>query len=210
MRTFEYVNIDKIHSEMYNSGMLYKFNELLTKYGSRRKVASLIKKGTYLKVAHGLYSDKKTNLIEKEKIFAKYRFATLTMQSAFEYYDLSDYIPEYYYVVTPINSVRIKEEKVKQLYMSKKMIDIGRNRIDTEYGYIYIFDIERMLIELFRLKSQLDEPYFLELVKSYRRLAEENRLDYKKINEYCSKITNGTNIKKKILEIILWLNVSTS
>lgn len=188
---------------MYNLGMIYKYNQLVQKYGSRRKADSYIQSKKYIKISRGIYTDKNTLLSEKEEIFSKYEFATLTMQSAFEYYDLSDYIPEFYHLVTPISSARIKNEKVKQLYMKKSMLEVGRTKVNTKYGYFYIFDIERMLIELFRLKSQLDKSYFLEIVKSYRKKAENNEIDFKKIDDYCSKITYGKSIKKHIQEVIL-------
>ena len=82
------------------------------------------------------------------------------------------------------------------------MMSIGRQKIITQYGYIFIFDKERMLIELFRLKIKLPREYFLEVVSSYRVLKSMGAISMRKISEYCMKMPNGSRLLKEIQEMI--------
>lgn len=182
--------------------MVYTWEEIVKIEGSTNKAYKSIENRKYKKVSHGVYVDDGEFISELEQLFVRYPRATLTLQSAFEYYDLSDYIPDKYYLVTPYNSHTIKNDKVSQSYMSEEMMKIGRQKINTKYGYIYIFDKERMLIELFRLKVKLPKEYFLEVVSSYRVLKSTGIISLRKISEYCMKMTNGHELLRKIQEMI--------
>lgn len=182
--------------------MVYTWNELVLKEGGTNQATACVNKRKYAKVAHGIYVDDGVFISELEQLFARYPRATLTMQSAFDYYELSDFVPDKYYLVTPYNAHTIKNDKVSQSYMDENTMSVGREKIETKYGFIYIFDKERMLIELFRLKRKLPPSYFLEIVSSYRVLKSMGVLSFRKISEYTKKIKNGNNILKDIQEMI--------
>ena len=74
--------------------MIYSYSELSKKIGDYRQVKKAINGGEYFKVARGYYSDQDTKLNELESIFATHPNAVLTLESAFSFYDLSDYIPD--------------------------------------------------------------------------------------------------------------------
>ena len=182
--------------------MVYTWKQIVEREGNLNKAYLSIVNDKYKKVSYGIYVDDGELISELEQLFVRYPRATLTMQGAFEYYGLSDYVPNKYHIVTPTNSHTINSEKVSQTYMKEEMIDIGREKIDTRYGYIYIFDKERMLIELFRLKTKLPLDYFLEVVSSYRKLKTQGTLSLHKVSDYCLRITNGNRILKEIIEMI--------
>lgn len=182
--------------------MVYTWNELVQKEGNRFFAKKAVLKGKYKKISHGIYVDEGEYISELEQLFVQYPRATLTMQSAFDYYEMSDYVPDKYYLATPYNSHTIRNKKVFQSYMSDNIIDIGREKVKTEYGYIYIYDKERMLIELFRLKNKLPRAYFLEVVKSYRSLKEAGVLSSYKLSDYAKHFKNGLGILKTIQEVI--------
>lgn len=182
--------------------MIYTWKEIVKIEGDINKAYKSVKSRKYQKVSHGVYVDNSELISELEQLFVRYPRATLTLQSAFEYYDLSDYIPDKYYLATPYNSHTIKNEKVSQSYMSEEMMEIGREKVETKYGYIYIFDKERMLIELFRLKVKLPKEYFLEVVASYRLLKSMEVISISKISNYCMKIKGGLRLLKEIQEMI--------
>lgn len=182
--------------------MIRTWNEIVEIEGGINNARKSIKEGKYQKVSHGVYVDDNVLISELEQLFVRYPRATLTLQSAFEYYDLSDYVPDKYYLVTPYNAHTIKDDKVSQSYMSEEMIEIGRVKVQTKYGYIYIFDLERMLIELFRLKNKLSREYFLEVVASYRKLKMDNQLSLYKVSSYCLNMKNGDRLLREIQEMI--------
>ena len=182
--------------------MVYTWEEIVKIEGNINKAYKSVESRKYKKVSHGVYVDDGELISELEQLFVRYPRATLTLQSAFEYYELSDYIPDRYFLATPYNSHTIKNDKVSQSYMSEEMMEIGRQRIDTKYGYIYIFDKERMLIELFRLKVKLPKEYFLEVVSSYRVLKSMEVISLRKISDYCMKMPNGQRLLREIQEMI--------
>ena len=182
--------------------MVFTWNEIVKKEGSVALAYASVDKRKYKRVAHGIYVDDDEYISELEQLFTRYPRATLTMQSAFDYYEMSDYVPDKYYLVTPYNAHTIDNSKVSQSYMDEEMIQIGRETIKTKYGYINIFDKERMLIELFRLKTKLPHGYFLEIVSSFRQLKALEAISLRKVSDYCKRITYGERILKEIQEMI--------
>ncbi len=182
--------------------MIYTCSELTNKLGSYAKLAFAVKRGEYFKVSYGLYSDKSPLLSELETVFAKYPKGILTLQSAFAFYEMSDYVPDRYIIATPQNSHKIAHNKIDQIYMSEPYVNIGKRVIRTKYGKINLYDKERMLIELFRMRSKLPYAYFKEVINSYRDLAKKEQIDYNKLSKYCSAFKNGDSLLMRIQEMI--------
>lgn len=183
--------------------MLYAYKELEEKLGNYSKVKKAVNDGLYIKVSHGIYTDESPSLSELESIFKRYPNAILTLESAFSYYDMSDYVPNKYVVASAQNAHRINNKKVNQLFISEELLNIGKIKIKTKCGIINIYDKERLLIELFRLKNKLSYPYFKEVVNSYRELFKDGLIDNNKLASYCSKFKNGENLKRRIQEVVL-------
>lgn len=200
---FGKVAIDKIPSENYNDFMIYTTKELLKLLNNFRNINSAVNEGRYYKIGHGLYTDEGPYISELEQIFAQHPNAVLTMQSAFARYSITDYVPDKYYVATSQKAHKIQNKKVSQLYISDKILNIGKVKVETKYGYYIIYDKERMLIELFRLKSKFGYDYYKEAVNCYRRLALNDELDFYKLGKYLDAFPNGNKLEKQIQEIIL-------
>lgn len=183
--------------------MIYTAGELKQSLGGFAQINDAVKNGKYHKISHGLYTDESPFLSELENIFARYPNAILTLESAFDYYDMFDYIPDCYVVATPLNAHKIKTKNVKQFFMANDILNIGKTTIKTEYGYINIYDKERLLIELFRLKSKISYEHYKEVVRSYRKLSQQGELNYNKISDYCMKLRNGERLLEQIQEIVL-------
>ena len=182
--------------------MIYTYSELQKKLGYYQLFKEAIDDGKYFKIGRGIYSDQNTNLNERESIFATYPNAVLTLESAFSYHDLSDYVPEKYVIATSQKAHKITNDKVQQLYYSDNLLGIGKTRVKTRFGYINVYDKERMLIELFRLKHKLPFSYYKELVNSYRELVKDNGLNINKLVRYCHMFSSGPSILLRIQEVI--------
>ena len=183
--------------------MIYTAQELKVKFGNYQKINRAIRDGEYIKLSHGLYSDNDPNISELEALFMRYHNAVLTLQSAFAFYGLCDYVPDKYYVATAQNAHVINNTKVKQIFVSNDIFALGKQTIKTKYGTINIYDRERLLIELFRLKTKIDYPLYKEVVNSYRKLMANHDLDNHKIVKYCSLFKNGASLRKQIYEKIV-------
>lgn len=177
--------------------------ELLQTYHSHYRISRLVENGTLEKIGHGLYSDVDSGPFEIEAICARYPNAVLTMESAFAFHHLSDYVPDQYAFVTPLNAHRMQAGKVKQSFMANGIISIGIIEAQTKGGIIRVYDKERMLIELFRLKSKFPPDYLREVVNAYRDLAKQEAIDFRKLQAYCKRFKKGHILKTRIEEVIL-------
>lgn len=183
--------------------MIYNTKELLEKHKYQNAINDLVKKGVYFKISHGFYSDIDIPSNLPEVLCLLYPKSVVTHYSAFYHYGFSDYVPDKYYIAFPHNSKPINNKMVKQFFVSNSIVDIGVKRIKTNYGFINIYDEERMLIELIRNKRLFSYPYYKEIVQKYRILVLQEAIDFYKIMKYCKHFKNGNSIMKKIQEEIL-------
>lgn len=194
--------LQKILLKSYNIDMVFTWDEIVKIEGGISNAYLSVEKRKYKRVSHGIYVDDGEFISELEQLFARYPRATLTLQSAFEHYELSDFVPDKYYLVTPYNAHVIDSAKVCQSYMDEATMQIGREKVLTQYGHIFIFDKERMLIELFRLRNKFGNDYFMEVVSSYRILKAMGVLNMRTVCDYCQRINRGGRILKQIMEVI--------
>lgn len=189
--------------KIHNGSMIKTTRDLLESYGSHRAIKAAIKKGDLQRISHGVYAEGQPELGEIEAVCARYPNAILTLESAFAYYGLSDYVPSQYVFVTPLNAHPIDSPKVVQHYMSEELVGIGKTEAKTKQGSIHIYDMERLLIELFRLKRKLPPDYFKEVVGSYREAASSGVLDFPKLIAYLGQFKRGKTLHDRIQEVIL-------
>ncbi|MCI9016384.1 MAG: hypothetical protein HFJ53_04370 [Clostridia bacterium] len=174
--------------------MLYYFNELLenglSKYQIEKKVAS----NELFKISRGIYSDEELPN-DLSVIVKKHPNVILTLNSAFYYYDLTDKIPEYYYLATDIKAYIIKDSSVKQVFMKKDFLKVGLSKCKIEETELFIYDKERLLIELVRYKTKLPYELYKEVINNYRKI--KNELDFMKVYKY-AQIFNSSYIMQTI------------
>lgn len=163
--------------------MLYYFNELSKKGFSRNQIEKKVKTNELFKIARGIYSDEEYP-DALSVIVKKHPNVILTLNSAFYYYELTDKIPEYYYLATDIKSYIIKESSVKQFFMKKDFLNIGLTKCIIEGIEINIYDKERLLIELIRYKTKLPYELYKDVINSYRKI--KDKLDFIKIYKYAN------------------------
>lgn len=170
---------------------LYFYNELEKKLKSNYQIKKAINKEKYFKIDTNLYSDKKY-VNSLEIINKKYPEGIITMDSAFYYYNLTDVVPDYYYLATKRNNTRIKDNNIKQVFIQNDLFDFGKTEIIIENVKINIYDKERMLIELVRKRNSVAFDYYKEIINNYRHITGE--LDMYKLQEYLSYYKNGHSL----------------
>ena len=129
---------------------------------------------------------------EGEIILKKYPNAIFTSDSAYYYYDLTDVIPDYFYLATKRTDSRINDKNVKQIFIPNELFDFGKTQIEMENIIINIYNEERMLVELIRKKNIMPFDYYKELITSYRK--KSDKLDIYKIQEYISYYKNESSL----------------
>ena len=180
--------------------MIYLTKELLENGETEYSIRDKISNGELFCIEHGVYSDESSPYVNEIYVCKKYPNAIITGLSAFYIYDLTDYIPEQICVATEQHSFPIRRDNVSQSYQSKSFFFVGKTSIEYDGGVINIYDMERMLIELIRLKDKYPPEQYYEIINSFRKI--KHKLDFYKINEYAKHFKNGATILSKIKEVI--------
>ena len=171
--------------------MLYFRKELDKSKYSTYNLKKALKNKELFKIDEGLYSDKEfVNPLEIIK--KKYPNAIFTGESAYYYYDLTDVVPERFFLATNRNDTRINNSNIKQVFVPNDIFNIGKTEIEVENININIYDKERMLVELIRNKNNIPFDYYKEIINNYRKIVDD--LNIYKISEYISNYKNEKSI----------------
>lgn len=175
--------------------MLLTYGDCIKEYSNGFALKKALKNSRLFKVDAGIYSKKKYES-ELSIIAFKYKNAVFTLDSAFYYHGLTDFVPEKYFLATPKDAYKIRDKRVKQVFYLNKQFDFGITDIIYENTRIKIFDKERMLIELIRRKNKMPFDYYKEIINNYRKIVDE--LDMSKIERYIKKYYNKETLFKKL------------
>ena len=171
--------------------MLYFHKELKEKLRSDYQIQKAVSNKEYFKIENGLYSDMEF-VNPLEIICKKYPEAVFTSDSAYYYYDLTDVIPDYFYLATKRSDTRINNKNIKQIFIPNDLFDFGKTQIEIENIIISIYDEERMLVELIRKRNVIPFDYYKEIISNYRKKID--KLDIYKIQEYISYYKNELSL----------------
>lgn len=171
--------------------MMYTFQEMIKKYGTRNNVKKAIERNEIYKLKNNIYSDKKyVNPIAV--VSKKYPSGVITMDSAFYFYNLTDVIPQKVFLATNRNSNKINDETITQIFMPKDILEKGKIQVDINGNKVNMYDKERLLIELIRKRASIPFDYYKEIIENYRQISCE--LDMYKIEEYIALFKNEVNL----------------
>ena len=175
--------------------MLSTYADCIKEYSNGFALKKAVDNKELFKVDLGLYSDKKYEP-ELSIIAFRYPNAVFTLDSAFYYHGLTDYVPDKYFLATPKDAYKIRDKRVKQVFYLDKQFDFGITEIIYENTKIKIYDKERMLIELIRRKNKTPFDYYKEIINNYRKIVDE--LDMSKIEKYIKKYNNTDTLLKTL------------
>lgn len=181
--------------------MIYTTKELLENGKTEYSIRNSVKDGSLFLIERGFYSDKYGDIFRNEVIISKkYPFAILTGLSAFFIYGLTDYIPDYYYLATEQHSFPIRKDDIKQSYQDPSFFEIGVTTKKLDDGFVRTYDLERLLIELIRLKEKYPREVYYEVIDCFRKI--KDKIDFYKVNKYLKSFSNGSGILLKIKEAL--------
>lgn len=175
--------------------MFFSYKECIERFKNDYFLEKALSESKLYKVEKGIYSDTPT---WRDIAFIAYKNknAVFTMNSAFYYQDLTDSIPENYYLGTHRDAAKIKDSNVKQYFYPDETLMLGVEE-KTVYGtLIKVYSKERMLVELIRHKNKLPFDYYKEIISNYRNKVYE--LDEEWFEENISKFPAS----KKIFDTI--------
>ena len=161
--------------------MLYTYKECLEKFGSKYQINKLVSEGKLYKQEKGIYSDEKY-IPALQIISMRYPKAVFTMNSAFYYHNLTDVIPDEYYLATDRGAPKIKDRRVIQIFENSEFLLMGAEYSRHNNIEIFMYNKERMLVELLRNKNKLPFDYYKEILGNYRKIIDN--LDIPEIQDY--------------------------
>ena len=181
--------------------MIYSTKELLKSGETEYSIRCKLRDGVLHKHTRGFYTfSDSTDFVNEAFICKKYPESILTGLSAFNIYDLTDYIPDFFYLATEQHSFPIRRNDVKQSYQEKNFFEVGVTTKEIDGEIVRIYDLERLLIELFRLKEKYPKELYYEVLNSFRKI--KDKLDFYKVNSYLKSFRNRENLLLKIKESI--------
>lgn len=176
--------------------MVYRYKDVIEKYGSDYQVKKAIKRGEIIKLDKSLYTDKEffeyLDLMEK-----KYPRGIISGDSAFYYHDLTNRVPDKISLTTSRNDTKIHSYEIKQIFSKEEYLNLGVTTMEIDGIVVKIYDKERMLCELMKHRNKMPFDYYKEIVENYREIADE--LDYDKIRNYLDKYKNGSKLYDAML-----------
>ena len=175
--------------------MIYSYEEAISKYKTNYQLDKAIENKEIFKIEPGLYSDHEfiNYLLVINK---KYPNAIFTSDSAYYYHNLTDVIPQSYFLATHRKATKIMDNKVKQIYVPEDKFNIGISTIKVNGIEIKIYDKEKLLIELVKNSDKIPFDYYKEIINNYRNISDE--LDMNKLSDYLNYYKKDIDLFSKI------------
>ena len=106
----------------------------------------------------------------------------ITLDSAFFYQGLTDIIPESVHVSTDRTSSRIADKRIIQHFVPGKILRVGVAEITYNNSKITTYDLERLSIDVVRMKTKLPYELYKGVILSLR--SRSNEIYPAKIDDY--------------------------
>lgn len=161
--------------------MLMNHAQAVQQYGSDYRLKQAVGRGEIYKIERGIYSSA-PQVNPFTLLMYKYPGAVLTMNTAFFIHGLTDVIPQSVYVATGRGATRIRDPRIVQVFSEERLLTAGKVSGRFDGADIWLYNLERMLVEAMRNASALPPDYYREIIGSYRRRADE--LDIRLVEEY--------------------------
>lgn len=167
--------------------MIIRHKDLVNKGYSPYQIKKLVEDKKLFFIKKGIYSTDQ-NINYFEMIAKKHPNAIYTLETAAYIYKLKKSLPNIYYVASKQKDRKMKEAFIKQIFMTDELYHIGVNNMTYQNVNIKAYDLERLLIEIVRNKTNIDNPSYREIIESYSKIAK--LLNKRKLEEYLTHFKN--------------------
>ena len=175
--------------------MLVNYNECKIRFGSAYQIEKALRDGRLFKMEKGVYSESGDES-EIEVLQAKYPNTVISFDSAYFYYDMTDYVPEKYTLTIPDHARPIKDSRIRLSFVPEDVLMVGMTSYDYNGSRIRIYDKERLLIDTARMKGRMPPDLYKEVINHYRQIKDE--LDGSKFPEYLEPFPHRDRIMQVI------------
>ncbi len=150
--------------------MIILHKELLKQGFSNYQIHGLVKKKALYFIDKGIYSTKQ-DVNYLEVISKKHPNCVFTLETACYIYKLIDKNIEPYIVATKQKDRKIKDEKIRQIFMKDNLYELGINNIKYQKFDIKVYDLERLLIDIIRNKKNMNFELYEQIINSYKKIS---------------------------------------
>lgn len=175
--------------------MLLDYADCESQFANAYQISQALLNKRLFRIERGIYSTT-PHVSELAIIQKKYSKAIFTMESAFYYHGLTTDIPDLYHIATPAKSARLRDTRIRQMFVADNIFRLGQVEQMQEGTTIHIYNKERMLIELLRYKDKLPYDYYKEILRHYRKNI--NQLDIEQIQEYANIFPKSALLWKRL------------
>lgn len=173
--------------------MIIRHKDLVNNGYSAYQIKKMLNDGKLFFVKKGVYStDNNVNYFEV--ITKKHPNAIFTLETACYIYKLKKDLPKLYFVASKQKDRKMKEEYIKQVFMTDNLYNIGINNMTYMGVNIKAYDLERLLIEIVRNKTNISYDSYKEIIKNYNRISK--LLNRRKLEEYLPNFKNPKIIER--------------
>lgn len=173
--------------------MIIRHKDLVNKGYSPYQIKKLVNEKKLFFVKKGVYStDNNVNYFEV--ITKKHPNAIFTLETACYIYKLKKQLPDVYYVSSKQKDRKMKEEYIKQIFMKDELYNIGINNMTYMNVNIKAYDLERLLIEIVRNKTNIDNDSYREIIENYSKISK--LLNKRKLESYLPNFKNPKIIER--------------
>lgn len=167
--------------------MILRYKDLTKKGLNDYQIKKLVKEKKLYFIKKGVYAtEEQINYFDM--ISKKHPNAIYTLETAAYIYKLKKELPKLYYVASKQKDRKMKEEYIKQIFMTDELYHIGINNMTYQNINIKAYDLERLLIEIVRNKTKIDNDSYKEIIESYSKIA--RLLNKRKLDEYLKSFKN--------------------
>lgn len=172
--------------------MLSTHKELIETLRSDVAIAKAVADKRLYRVDRGIYCDKPyAPFVEIAK--KRYPESVVTMESAFFYQGLTDVIPDVLHLATDRKASRITDERICQHFVPTELVHLGEVEITYNSSKILTYDLERLAIEVVRMRNKLPYDFYKEVTSSLRGRIHE--MYPAKIDDYLQKFAYADSIR---------------
>lgn len=161
--------------------MIYLHSDFTKRGYKDYHVKKLMREGKLFCIQKGVYSTTK-EINYFEYILKKHPNAIFDLETACYCYGFIKTNKKPYVIATKQKDRKIKDDNIKQIFMSDDLYMLGNNIVKLESLNIKTFDIERLLIEVVRNKTNIEYDVYQEIIASYKKLV--NLLNKRKLITY--------------------------
>ena len=149
--------------------MILSYKELSERGYSDYKIKKMLTQEKLFFIKKGMYSTT-SDFNYLEYISKKHPNAVITLESACYCYGLLKNNKSFYRIATKQKDRKIKDDLIKQIFMTDSLYNIGINVITYKGFKLKIYDLERTLVEVARNKIVLSYEDYHEIMENYKKL----------------------------------------